>query len=66
MENALRQTEREVSATIVVIFIIAFPLWLFVLSAGDHEKKRESVKTWALEQRALHRAERLADEADRQ
>lgn len=61
MENAWRQSEREISAFVVIIFIMVVPLWLFVLSAGDHEREREAVKAWALEQRELHRAQRMED-----
>lgn len=54
IEQPLRQSEREVNPSLVVVFVIVVPLWLFALSAGEQEKKRESVKAWALAQRELH------------
>jgi hypothetical protein len=53
-EHAWRQSEREMSASVVIVIMFAVPLWLFVLSAESHEKKRDAVRTWALEQRAAH------------
>ncbi|KPI83029.1 hypothetical protein ABL78_7957 [Leptomonas seymouri] len=53
-EYAWRQSERELSASIVIVIMIVVPLWLLVLSAESQEKKREAVLAWAREQRAAH------------
>lgn len=42
------------SASIVVVIMFIIPLWLFVLSAESQETKRDAVRAWALEQRAMH------------
>lgn len=55
-EHAWRQSEREMSASIVIVFMFVVPLWLFVLSAESQETKREGVRAWALAQRAAHKA----------
>lgn len=53
-EHAWRQSEREISAFIVIVVMMILPLWLFVLSAESRDHHREEVRRWALEQRRLH------------
>lgn len=63
-EHALRQSEREISASIVIVIMFIVPLWLFVLSAESQEKKRDAVRAWALEQRAAHKREEETNPKD--
>ncbi|KAG5478613.1 hypothetical protein LSCM1_06016 [Leishmania martiniquensis] len=51
-ENARRQNDREVSASVITVIMLIVPLWLYVLGAHGQERKRAAVRAWALEQRA--------------
>ncbi|CBZ27158.1 conserved hypothetical protein [Leishmania mexicana MHOM/GT/2001/U1103] len=53
-ENMWRQSERETSASVVIVIMFMVPLWLYVASAHGQEHKRAAVRAWALEQRAAH------------
>ncbi|CAG9574112.1 conserved hypothetical protein [Leishmania major strain Friedlin] len=53
-ENMWRQSERETSASVVIVIMFMVPLWLYVLSAHGQEQKRAAVRAWALEQREKH------------
>ncbi|GET88666.1 hypothetical protein, conserved [Leishmania tarentolae] len=53
-ENMWRQSERETSASIVIVIMFMVPMWLYVLTAHGQEEKRTAVRAWALEQRAKH------------
>ncbi|AYU78896.1 hypothetical protein conserved [Leishmania donovani] len=53
-ENMWRQSERETSASVVIVIMFMVPLWLYVLSAHGQEQKRAAVRAWALEQREQH------------
>lgn len=57
MEHPFRQSEREVSASVVIAVMFMVPMWFFVISAEREEWKRAEVEQWALEKQALHGGE---------
>ncbi|KPA84122.1 putative mitochondrial hypothetical protein [Leptomonas pyrrhocoris] len=61
-EHMWRQSERETSASVIVVIMIIVPLWLFALSAESQERKRDALRAWALAQRASHQPTGAAEE----
>lgn len=42
-ENAWRQSEREISASLLIVFMFVVPLWMIIMSNGEKSRKQEAM-----------------------
>lgn len=42
-ENAWRQSEREISASLLIVFMFAVPLWMIIMSNGEKSRQQEAL-----------------------